>query len=98
MLYQFIALNHSDINYSHIHVHSIYPNEKGIWECVNESFGKVEAGTIAHNQTTFGFSYHENNQAGTIQAQNVMPLLKRNEQALKEQGQDMFSVLKRFKV
>lgn len=65
---------------------------------MNEPFGRVEAGTIAHNQTTFGFSYHESDQAGTIQPQNLMPILKRNETALKEQGQDMFSVLKRFKV
>ena len=90
--------NRSDINYSHIKVHSVYPNAEGIWECVNESFGRVDAGIISHSTTTFGFSYHENDQAGTIQADRLMPLLRRNEEALKLQNMEIYSVLRRFKV
>lgn len=65
---------------------------------MNEKFGKVEAGLVSHSITTFGYSYHESDQAGTIYPERVMPLLKRNEEALKEQQMDIFSVLKRFKV
>lgn len=92
------SLNRSDLNYSRIKVHSIYPNNEGIWECVKEPFGRVEAGAISHSTLTFGYSYHEADQAGTIQAERLMPLLRRNEEALKLQHMDMFSVLRRFKV
>lgn len=86
------------MNSSKIKIHSIYPNSEGIWECVDESFGKVEAGLIAHNVTTFGYSYHESNQSGTIHADNLLPLLKKNEAQLNQQQTDIYSVLRRFKV
>lgn len=86
------------MNSSKIRIHSIYPNSEGIWECVDESFGKVEAGLIAHNVTTFGYSYHESDQSGTIHADTLMPLLKKNEEQLSKQQTDIYSVLRRFKV
>ena len=91
-------LSPSDLNASFIRPHALYPNEKGQWECVNESFSKVYAGTLSHTITTFGYSYFEANQPGNIHPDALMPLLKRNESALKEKGMNIYDVLKRFKV
>lgn len=33
-----VVLSPSDLNYAFIHPHSLYPDENGYWECVNESF------------------------------------------------------------
>ena len=94
----FVVLSPSDLNYTFIHPHSLYPNENGFWECVNESFGRVFAGPLSHTITTFGYSYFEANQPGTIQAEVVLPMLKKNETELAVHGINIYDVLKRFKV
>ena len=93
-----VVLSPSDLNYSFIHPHSLYPDENGYWECVNESFGRVFAGSLSHTITTFGYSYFEANQSGTVHAEAVLPLLKKNEAALGERGINIYDILKRFKV
>lgn len=93
-----VVLSPSDLNYSFIHPHSLYPDENGSWECVNESFGRVFAGSLSHTITTFGYSYFEANQSGTVHAEAVLPLLKKNEAALAGRGINIYDILKRFKV
>ena len=65
---------------------------------MDEKFGKVQAGPISHSAVTVGYSYRENDQAGTIYADRLMPILKRNEEGLRQQHTDIYSVLRRFKV
>ena len=65
---------------------------------MDEKFGRVQAGPISHSAVTVGYSYHESDQAGTIYADRLMPILKRNEEGLRQQHTDIYSILRRFKV
>ena len=94
-----IAILPSDINYNRLSVQPIYPDGNGVWTCFDEEFGAVKASTISHNITTFGYSYKEKDQPGNLHADRVIPLLRQNEVALRQQqGLGIYDVVKRFKV
>lgn len=88
----------NDVNHDRITVRPLYPNEQGEWECLSEGFGRVVAGELSHNVTTFGYSYFESDQPGNVNANNLMPLLNRNRREIERAGNSIYDILKRFKV
>ncbi|EWM24862.1 hypothetical protein Naga_100381g5 [Nannochloropsis gaditana] len=64
----------------------LYPDEKGVWNLVEEGEMKVQAAPMVHTVPCVGFVVTEKDKPGRLRAEYVRPIVERNKAGLLEQG------------